>query len=154
MVLRSDSASTASAGLPVSGRPTGTTSLRVFALLSAVALAGATVMSPEQAANGPVVCPFRLLTGLPCPGCGLTRAWVFALHGDLGAAMSANPFVLVTLPAAVVLVIAAGAAFVRRRPLPDARPLLGWVAVRALFAVWLAFAVVRAGAVLAAAATA
>ncbi|TKV59293.1 DUF2752 domain-containing protein [Nakamurella flava] len=54
------------------------------------AVAGA--LDPATVANGPVVCPFRLLTGLPCPGCGLTRSWVFAVHGDLDASLAAHPF--------------------------------------------------------------
>ena len=29
----------------------------------------------------PPVCAFKLLTSLDCPGCGLTRALVFAIHG-------------------------------------------------------------------------
>lgn len=64
----------------------------------------------------------RLATGLPCPGCGMTRAWVFALHGEVSAALAANPFVVVLLPAAVALVIAMAAAGVRRRPPPDVPP--------------------------------
>src|SRR3954454_7969897 len=32
--------------------------------------------------SGPVLCPFRTLTGLPCPLCGGTRAFVYAFNGD------------------------------------------------------------------------
>jgi hypothetical protein len=38
----------------------------------------------------PVVCGFRRLTGWPCPGCGLTRSFVFAAHGQIGAAFGAH----------------------------------------------------------------
>ena len=31
----------------------------------------------------PTVCPFNHMTGLPCPGCGLTRAFVSIAHGHL-----------------------------------------------------------------------
>lgn len=30
----------------------------------------------------PDVCVFKNLTGLPCPGCGLTRSMTAAVHGD------------------------------------------------------------------------
>lgn len=42
-------------------------------------------------------CPFALLFGLPCPGCGLTRAALVLLHGDLERAISQHPLVLVVL---------------------------------------------------------
>lgn len=29
----------------------------------------------------PPMCGFRSGTGLPCPGCGLTRSWVYMAHG-------------------------------------------------------------------------
>jgi hypothetical protein len=35
----------------------------------------------------PEVCAFKRTLGLPCPGCGLTRSWVSALHGDLRASL-------------------------------------------------------------------
>ena len=39
----------------------------------------------------PEVCSLYRTTGLPCPGCGLTRSWVSALHGDLGASWLHHP---------------------------------------------------------------
>ena len=30
-------------------------------------------------------CVFRLMTGIPCPGCGMTRAWLAALRLDFSA---------------------------------------------------------------------
>ena len=37
-------------------------------------------------------CSFRALTGLPCPGCGLTRAATCLVHGRWAAAMRLHPF--------------------------------------------------------------
>ncbi|MEA3409417.1 MAG: DUF2752 domain-containing protein, partial [Candidatus Eisenbacteria bacterium] len=42
--------------------------------------------------NGPVVCPFRAVTGLPCPTCGLTRVAHSLMRGDVGRALAINPF--------------------------------------------------------------
>ena len=37
-------------------------------------------------------CPFHGLTGLPCPGCGLTRAGARLLEGDWAAMWRLHPF--------------------------------------------------------------
>jgi len=35
----------------------------------------------------PPLCMMKMSTGLDCPGCGLTRSWVSALHGDWRASL-------------------------------------------------------------------
>jgi hypothetical protein len=40
----------------------------------------------------PTICWFRLTTGIPCPGCGLTRAVALLMHGRLGASFAMHPF--------------------------------------------------------------
>lgn len=40
----------------------------------------------------PVLCVFRLVTGYPCPTCGLTRSIVAIMHFDLIKAVHMNPF--------------------------------------------------------------
>ena len=44
------------------------------------------------------VCPFRLLTGWNCPGCGALRMTHDVLHGDLTAAIHDNIFLLIGIP--------------------------------------------------------
>jgi hypothetical protein len=36
-------------------------------------------------------CVIRTVLGIPCPGCGLSRAWLAALRLDLSAAFSYHP---------------------------------------------------------------
>ena len=39
----------------------------------------------------PELCTLKATTGVPCPGCGLTRSWVSALHGDAAASLGHHP---------------------------------------------------------------
>jgi hypothetical protein len=52
---------------------------------------------PSQGAGVPI-CLFRYLTGLPCPGCGLTRSFSCILHGDFERGYDYHPFGFVLLP--------------------------------------------------------
>ena len=38
-----------------------------------------------------VACPFKLVTGLRCPLCGMTRATLSLLRGDLPASLAMHP---------------------------------------------------------------
>lgn len=50
-------------------------------------------------------CVFRLMTGIPCPGCGMTRAWLAALRLDFAAAIAYHPLFWV-VPIAFALAFA------------------------------------------------
>jgi hypothetical protein len=44
--------------------------------------------------DGPTVCPFALVTGTACPGCGMTRAAGYLIRGDLSLALAYHPLVI------------------------------------------------------------
>jgi hypothetical protein len=118
------------------------------AALGISGIAAAALVSPDRVGAGPVICPFRLLTGLPCPGCGLTRSWVYLMHGRWSEAISANPFGSVLLAATLALTVMVIGAMVRRRPVPTLTGLLDRRPVRIVALAWVAFGVVRAALVL------
>ena len=49
-----------------------------------------------------ITCPIKALTGVSCPGCGMTRAWLAMMRGDLHSAFHYHPLFL--LPAFALLV--------------------------------------------------
>jgi hypothetical protein len=71
----------------------------LFALCSSVLLFaailsirdGSQVMLPMLGAPLPELCTMRRLTGMNCPGCGMTRSFIALAHGDVAAAWSYNP---------------------------------------------------------------
>jgi hypothetical protein len=70
----------------------------LLARLFLVAVLGAGLVSllfgpsPESMALFP--CPFHTLTGIKCPGCGMTRACIALARGEVGEALRYNPFSL------------------------------------------------------------
>lgn len=50
-------------------------------------------------------CPFKLLTGLYCPGCGATRASYNMIHGKFIASLRYHPMVLPMTPIMIFLFI-------------------------------------------------
>jgi len=59
------------------------------AILAALGLAAALLPTIE---GSPVICPFRAVTGLPCPTCGMVRTTHLIFQGRLREALAVNPF--------------------------------------------------------------
>lgn len=51
------------------------------------------------------VCLFRIFTGLPCPGCGMTRALILFLTGHPSEAMDMHPLVIFVVSFPVICLI-------------------------------------------------
>lgn len=66
-------------------------------------------------------CPFRALTGVPCPFCGITRLSDSLAHLRIGDALSTSPAGVLLIVGLAVVAIAFVAARARRRPPP------GWL---------------------------
>jgi hypothetical protein len=98
--------------------------------LAAAGLFGAAAVWPLLPVHPPLACPLRTATGVPCPFCGMTRACVAAVQGQLGRALAYNPGAVVLLAIAAVLLLRP-AVVLRIRP-----PVwLVWVGLGALW-VW------------------
>jgi hypothetical protein len=59
--------------------------------VSATVLLVAAATPITAVVDGPVLCPFRAATGLPCPLCGMTRSFVHTMHGDVFGAIAFHP---------------------------------------------------------------
>lgn len=55
-------------------------------------VAAVTVAALHSAHDPGVICPMRLLTGIPCPACGSTTVFIELGSGHPVAALLANPF--------------------------------------------------------------
>ncbi|TFV60742.1 DUF2752 domain-containing protein [Mycobacterium sp. PS03-16] len=81
-------------------------------------------------------CPFKMVTGWDCPGCGGLRMTHDLLHGDIAAAVTDNVFLLVGLPLLAAWIVA------RRRQRKSVMPptaiivlavaMISWTVVRNL----------------------
>ncbi|MGE0786838.1 MAG: DUF2752 domain-containing protein [Sandaracinaceae bacterium] len=85
------------------------------------------------------ICPSRALLGIPCPGCGLTRATAACLTGDLHAMLHFHPLAPIITP--LVLFSVGRAILVYAGAVPSSFDPLSRVPSRA----WAVFAVVLIG---------
>jgi hypothetical protein len=124
---------------------------RRHAVITRVAIVGGVValhaVPTHSIATGPVICPFRRFTGLPCPGCGMTRSLSLAAHWHFGEAAHLHPLgpvLYVTLVGLAVALLASWAwsprdVWERVRRTGSVR-----AASFAVFGGWMAWAIVRA----------
>ena len=107
----------------------------VFAAASTVF--GALLLMAHRFGVEAHVCVWKRITGLPCAGCGGTRAADSLLHGNFGAAFVMNPAAVAGIFLCVLLAAYAGSVLLFR--LEPLRPALlngrGWrIAVPAVLA--------------------
>ena len=69
----------------------GNRTRRVFTLLIFWLIVREVALRTNGFEDGPIVCPLRILTGYPCPGCGGTRAMGSIALGQFDQAWSFNP---------------------------------------------------------------
>lgn len=69
---------------------------RVASLCAAIAVGALVLLLTD------IGCVFKLVTGLSCPGCGMTRAWLSAFRLDFSAAFAYHPLFWV-VPFAIVV---------------------------------------------------
>jgi hypothetical protein len=65
------------------------------------------------------LCWLDRLTGIPCPGCGLSRSLSCAIHGMFGASWEYHPFGIFFLATFAVIALASLLPAVRRQALLD-----------------------------------
>ncbi|MCW3019404.1 MAG: hypothetical protein JWN10_1712 [Solirubrobacterales bacterium] len=82
--------------------------LRRLTLFRILAGAYALFATIAPRARLPSLCPFRRMTGIRCPLCGLTHATRALTRGDIGNAVALHPF-------APLLWVAAALALTRRQ---------------------------------------
>ena len=92
------------AGVPGRHRSVAMSLYVALQCLAAMALLLSFLFSPEAVPRlwG---CPFERILHLPCPGCGMTRAFCAISHGDLVGAWVLNPFAYVFYGGAVVAIV-------------------------------------------------
>jgi hypothetical protein len=109
--------------------------------IAAAALGAAAVLmlvyfvNPAQTTLFPP-CPFHMMTGLHCPGCGSLRAIHQLLNGNFVAAFKLNPLMVTAVPALAYLQLAQSLAASGKRRLPGG--------VMPSYAVWLVLGIIVA----------
>lgn len=74
----------------------------------ALSACGAAVLAVGALTVSGIGCVFRFATGVPCPGCGMTRAYLAFLSGDVACALAFHPLFWM-VPIAGLLAAAQGA---------------------------------------------
>ena len=102
------------------------------------ALSIALLLSPVK------LCLMALALRIPCPGCGMTRATLALLHGDVARAFAIHPLSPIIAPLAAGWIVTQAASYVRTERgfgtarVPRSIELVAAALVMLLFGIWLA----------------
>ncbi len=114
----------------------GGSRLRLLApVVAVVALVAVSPLVASVLPHTPVACPFRALTGIPCPGCGATRSFFTLGSGHIVTSVRLNPLgVFLWLFLAAVVAFQVG--LLPRRLFEKAKQTLTIVGISAAFVAW------------------
>jgi hypothetical protein len=111
----------------------------------ALVVAGIVAAGIAFVAAGPPMCPTALFLGIPCPGCGLTRATLALLHGDIAAALHFHPLVFVLVPLFAYALASSLYEYIRGEPSGAPSRLAAWFSKRTRYGAALGLLVVSLG---------
>ena len=92
------------------------TPARRLLLLAPTAVLAAAFMLPTGWESPLPLCLFKGLTGFDCPGCGMTRAFIFISHGRFADAVSMHPASIPAYAIVAGLALTGIVRVVRNRP--------------------------------------
>jgi hypothetical protein len=79
---------------------------------------GAALLAGRSVGLHAPACPFLTITGIACPGCGMTRLGATIAQGDLGGALARDPAGVAFLALVVVAAVASLGYVVAKRSRP------------------------------------
>lgn len=88
--------------------------LRVGLYGAVLFLAGLVYGAVVRATGVAVPCMFYLITGLKCPGCGVTRMCVALLQLDFWTAFLSHPMLLLQLPFLLIILVRNTLTYIRK----------------------------------------
>jgi hypothetical protein len=113
-----------------------------IAVILLLLIAGSVIYFRYNPAGSPLFpkCPFLMMTGLKCPGCGSQRAIHALLHLDFRSACSHNAMLVISLPYVILLLAARGIRIFAPRPALSSRlqrPQVIWSYFALLILFWI-----------------
>lgn len=100
--------------------------LKFIFVSTSLLLAGCAYAFLNQRFGFSIPCMFNKITGLKCPGCGVTRMCLSILHFDFKSAFYHNPAIFCMLPIGVTLMISGAVKYIKhgRYKVSDAENIL------------------------------
>ncbi len=62
-------------------------------------------------------CPVKLMTGMPCPGCGMLKSWCFLTHQDLRHSLEHHPLGIIAYGFGLMALVWLVAEYYHNRPI-------------------------------------
>ena len=114
--------------------------LKLLALLTVLAVGGAIYTVVCKTIGFGIPCLVNVLTGLQCPGCGISRMFISLIEGDFVSAWYYNSCVLGMLPLFIYFAIRLSFGYVKKNSLNLYKAeniiLVIMIVILLLFAVW------------------